>query len=36
MQPLVIDPFGRWMLGYALLSYLLGALVLRRLAQIRT
>ncbi len=36
LQPLFVDPFGRWMFGYALLSYLLGALVLRRLSRIRT
>jgi tight adherence protein B len=35
LQPLLVDPFGRWMLAYAVLSYLLGALVLRRLSRLR-
>ncbi len=36
MRPLLIDPFGRWMLAYGVLSYALGAFVLRRLSQLRT
>ena len=36
LQPLLVDPFGRWMLGYAVLSYVLGAIVLRRMSRLRT
>jgi tight adherence protein B len=36
LQPLLVDPFGRWMLAYAVISYLVGAMVLRRMAKLRT
>ncbi len=35
LQPLIIDPFGRWMLVYAVLSYVLGAFVLRRMSRLQ-
>jgi tight adherence protein B len=36
LQPLLVDPFGRTMLVYAVLSYLIGAAVLRRMSRLRT
>lgn len=36
LQPLLVDPFGRWMLAYGVLSYMIGAFVLRRMSQLKT
>jgi tight adherence protein B len=36
LQPLLVDPLGRTLLGYAVLSYVLGAVVLRRMSKLRT
>jgi tight adherence protein B len=36
LQPLLTDPFGRTLLAYGVLSYLVGAVVLRRMSHLRT
>ena len=36
LQPLLVDSFGRWMMAYGILSYLLGAFILRRMSQLET